>query len=160
MPLQRDWKIRFEDHLTNRGKIQQLAELTAIENLIEQGKEQRKNEAAEGAAVRKKLWDSDETSNGGDVGDDEMGNTTILGDYTVNPAPIMQPASAPIQERTKEKSNIVPVLLAAALATMVPAAGVVGYIMSNRSESQQQASPEFDDSSVNLGLGRIEDYLN
>jgi hypothetical protein len=54
-------------------------------------------------------------------------------------------------------------LAGAAIGAMmlgVPAAGVAGYMLSKDGTPQPAAEPiEFDDSTVSIGLGRIEDYI-
>ena len=109
--------------------------------------ERQKNQEAESRAVRSQLWGSDET-----VSDDEM-RQTILGDIH-NPAPIIMPQ--------QQQSTVGPLLTGAAIGAMllgVPAAGVAGYLLSKDNEPNVVVSPGFDDSTVSIGLGRIEDYM-
>ena len=100
------------------------------------------NQEAENQAVRKQQWgvDSPDVLKGGD----DMGDT-ILGDVT-----------HPTQVIADKGSKLAPLLLAAALGAGVPAAGVAGYLWSQAQKPDLAQSDE----SVDLGLGKIEDYLN
>jgi len=98
------------------------------------------NRKAESAWTRKALWNSDESET------DEMGNQqTILGDVT-NPTPIVV---------TGNNSSLGP-LLAALLGAAIPGAGLAGYLLSQTPDVVQPSNP---DETVEIGLGRIEDYL-
>lgn len=87
------------------------------------------------------------------TGDEEMG-TTILGDIQ-NPAPVIV---------TQPQSSL-GTLAAIALGSMIPAAGLGGYLLANHLMDDkptpvvQPETQSFDDESVNIGLGKIEDYL-
>lgn len=151
MTSQQDWRRNFEKFLEGRGKIQQLAELTAVEELRSTAAELRKNQAAEGAEVRKKLWGVE----GGNVNgsDDEMG-TTVLGDLTINhPAQQLTPQTPP-----PKKNNLA---LGAALAGLVGLSGVAGYFAAKNGNSEATETTQqtgFDDESLRIGLGRITDF--
>jgi 2-methylcitrate dehydratase PrpD len=115
-----------------------------------QWEEQQKNRQAESAAVRKKAWGV----GSGEImaSDDEM-RQTILGDVT-HPTPVV---IAPQQQTNTLQTAV----LAAALTA---AAGMGGYMLAGKGEtkptpSTEQQSVSFDDSSVIIGLGKIEDYL-
>ena len=90
------------------------------------------------------MWGSDEKA-----GDDDMG-TTILGDIT-HPAPIIMPPTP--------QSNIGTIL---GLIGTIAAAGMGGYMYASSGTEpqpvQQQQPPTFDDSTLQIGLGRLEDY--
>ena len=151
MTSTQDWKTRFETFLNGRGKIQQLAELTAVEAMRATAEETRKNQEAESKAVRKQLWGSDETES-----EDDMA-TTILGDvtYAASPASVSQ---------TTPQSSTAPLLAGMALGASLlglPAAGLAGYMLAQSDNTPEPTveSVEFDDESVSIGLGRIEDYL-
>lgn len=108
-------------------------------------KRQAANEEAENRWFRK-------TVGGGNVqaeNEDEMG-TTILGDIT-HPAPIIMPPSP--------QSNIGTIL---GLAGTMAAAAMGGYMYANSGtqpqQVEQQQPPAFDDSTIKIGLGRLEDY--
>jgi hypothetical protein len=138
------WTNNFTEFLKGRGKIQQLAELTAVEHMQATAEEQRKNQEAESAWVRKNLWGSDETGKD----DDEM-RQTVLGDVN-HPAPIIMQQPAPAAAS--------PWPLALALAA---AGGIAGYMLNDKTPATapEAAAVEFDDQSVSIGLGRIQDYI-
>jgi len=144
-----DWKKRFETFLNGRGKIQQLAELTAVESMQATAEEQRKNQEAESSKVRKQLWDWDES-----VKDDDEMRQTILGDTnTTYPAPIIM--QSPPQQ---EKQSLLPAVAMAAVA------GLGGYLLANHDDSPTPTPPpvapvNYTDETISVGLGRIEDYL-
>lgn len=138
------WTQNFTKFLHGRGKIQQLAELTSVEHMQATAEEQRKNQESESAWVRKNLWGSD-----GTVKDDDEMRQTILGDVN-HPAPIImqQPASP----------SPWPLILASMIPTAA-AAGLAGYALNKQPVAPEQRQVEFDDESVSVGLGRIQDYI-
>jgi hypothetical protein len=103
------------------------------------------NQEAENQATRKRVWGSDNSHAVKDGGD--MGNT-ILGDVT--PAPVVVAG---------QKGNGLGTLLAAAaLGSGIPLAAVAGYMLAQaQPEPMPIVAPT--DESVELGLGRIEDYV-
>lgn len=107
----------------------------------------RKNREAEESHARKVAWGW----KGGDQGqaeeDEDMGHT-ILGDVT-NPTPlVVQPKQA----------SQWPLALGMAAATLFPTAGALYAYMMSRQPTTEVNKPSFDDASVKIGLGRIEDY--
>ncbi len=104
-----------------------------------------KNQEAENKAVRQKLWGND-----GSVEDEEMGHT-ILGDVT-HPTPIVI--------GQQNGSGIGKLLAGLALGTLIPAAGVGGFLASQllrpAPSVTQPVAPQ-DDETVGLGLLRFED---
>ena len=106
---------------------------------------------AEGVAVRKRLFgaDSEATEKA-----DSMGDNIILGDNT-HPTPIV------ISHQPQQSSGTLgKVLVGAALAAGligIPAAGVIGYGLSKLNDKPEASSNE--DTSLDIGLGRIEDLL-
>jgi len=99
------------------------------------------NQEAENRSVRKHVWGVDSPDVLQDT--DEMGDT-ILGNVTTHPTQVVD-----------KSSKLAPLVLAAVLGAGLPAAGVAGYLLSKVNQPGV-AQP---DESVNLGLGRIEDYL-
>lgn len=111
--------------------------------------ESEKNQQAENQHVRKSVWGYEGKQGESKSDDDAMGHT-ILGDVN-HPAPVVI-SQAP--------SNLLPIALLA-LAAAIPATGaigVAGYLLANRNQPPPAATqPGFDDSTVKIGLGRIED---
>lgn len=110
--------------------------------------EQRKNQEAESSKVRKQLWDWEEP-----VKSDEEMRQTILGDVT-HPAPI-------IMQQPPQPQSQLPSLLAG--FGIAAASGLAGYYLSNKDNTapvQPVAPVEFQDETISVGLGRIEDYLS
>jgi hypothetical protein len=134
----------LETFYKNKAKISNLAGLTAVQSLQANQREQQANQEAESQWVRKNLWGSDVKA-----GEDDMG-TTILGDIT-HPAPIIMPPTP--------QSNIGTIL---GLIGTIAAAGMGGYMFANSGTqppaTEQQPPPSFDDSTLQLGLSRLEDY--
>ena len=110
--------------------------------------EQRKNQEAESSKVRKQLWDWEEP-----VQNDEEMRTTILGDVT-HPAPIIMQSPAPTPQ-----SQLAPLLAGFGIAA---ASGLGGYFLAGKDAATQVQPPapiQYNDETVSVGLGRIEDYL-
>lgn len=120
-----------------------------MQDLEDASEERRKNREAESAFARRQ-WGSDPAAGSESDTDDDM-RQTILGDVN-HPAPIMVP---------QPKSSIGPALLAGLLAAGIPTAGLLGYLLARQSAAPSAEIDEaaFDDESVSIGLGRIEDYL-
>lgn len=139
-----NWKTPFVEFETGRAKIQQLAELTAVQDLAATAAENQRNREAESAYVRKNLWGADVDSKS----EEDMGNTTILGNVTHNVAPL--PMTQP-----KQSSSLLPIIAAAlVLAGGGIGAAVAAYMMSPKIEAV-----EFNDETLRIGLGKIEDYV-
>lgn len=147
------WRSDTVDFLRNRNKIQTLAELTGVQHLRKMADELARNSEAEAAHVRKTVWGSEETTRS----EDDMG-TTILGDITHPPAVVVQ----------QPQSNLWPIV-AAGLAAMLPVAGLGAaglgaaamHLLSQPPAPTQPGvvpMPGFEDESVRIGLGRLEDY--
>jgi len=133
---------RVVKYLDRMGRLKQWSGIMANQAIQDTHQEQMLNRKAESAWTRKALWDSDESET------DEMGNQqTILGDVT-NPTPIVVSGS--------QSSSLGP-LLAALLGAAIPGAGLVGYLLSQSPAPIVQ--PANSDETVEIGLGRIEDYF-
>ena len=128
------------------GKLIQWARLGSVEDMQAQWEEQQNNREAESAAVREKAWG---VGSGGTMASDDEMRQTILGDVT-HPTPVV---IAP------QSNTLQTALLAAALTA---AAGIGGYMLAGKNKPEPVTpNPDvsFDDSSVTIGLGKIEDYL-
>ena len=133
----------------NRWKLETLTGLIGIRSLQNHQRETERNIAAEGAAVRKQLWGSDETASA----DDDMGNT-ILGDVQY-PTPI-------VVSGNQSGPGLLTGLAIAALGAAVPGAGLLGYVVSQVLKPTpvvEQVPPNDDVPDFSVGLGKIEDYL-
>lgn len=130
------------DAAKRRTRLMDLARLGAIEDMQEQWAEQQRNREAESAKVRRDVWGEEPTM----PSEEEM-RQTVLGDINY-----MQPA--PPQQPQQPQSNMPAIALAALLSTL--GGGLAGYYFSSKNQPEV---PAFDDESVRLGLGRIEDYL-
>ena len=133
------------------GRIFQWARLGAVDDMHSNWEEQQKNREAESGYARR-FWGggSGGESNGDEMADDDM-RQTILGDVT-HPTPVV------ISPPQQQSNTLQTVLMAASLAGV---AGMGGYMLANRDNTPppQPNVAEFDDESVNIGLGKIEDYL-
>ena len=136
----------IQTHLKNQGKIAQLIQLKALGWMAGNEARQAKTDQAERNWYMKQMGEP--RGDEGSEADDEMG-TTILGDIN-HPQPVVIQPPPP--------SNLMPLALLA-LATAIPitgAIGTAGYVLANR-ERPETTQPGFDDSTVKIGLGRIED---
>jgi hypothetical protein len=128
-----------------REKLEEWTATLGINALKKHQQRTDRNLDAEDAAVRAQAWD---TETGSDDQEEGLVDTTILGDVT-NPTPVVISQSG---------NKLGPLIAAALLGAGIPLAGVAGYLL-----SQSQATPvpavEQSDESVDLGLGRIEDYV-
>ena len=105
----------------------------------------QRNLEAEDKAVRTKLWGND----GEPAEADQMGGNTILGDVT-HPTPVIVTG--------QQSSELAKTLAGIAIGALIPGAGVGGYLLSQI--GQQTSSTVIEDGEkMDLGLGRIEDYL-
>lgn len=111
-----------------------------------QWEEQQRNREAESAAVRRAAWGDQGESK---VDDDDMGHT-ILGDVQY-PTPIV------MHSPPQQNNGMQNIITALAIAF---AAGAGGYMLAGgKQPATEPAKVQFDDESVSIGLGRIEDYL-
>ena len=113
--------------------------------------ESQKNQQAEGAFVRRTLWGAEDEEQPEES--DQM-RQTIVGDVT-NPTPVV---IAPQQQ----SSNLGTI---AAIVAAMATGGILGsqYLGKQALElvqpqQQQQQPVTFEDSTVSVGLGKLEDY--
>ena len=133
----------------SRWKMETLTGLLGLDALSKHQSESHKNQQAENRHVRKSVWGSEVASQSDD---DEMRNI-VLGDVN-HPTPVV------IAPQQQSNGILQAALIAAAMASPIMAgAGLAaGYYMSQKPEAKQE-SPSFEDGSVRIGLGRIEDYI-
>lgn len=144
------WKPNWIDYLTKKGKIQQLGALTAVQDIRAKAAENHRNSEAESAHVRRSVWGEDVTKS---TESDDMGHT-ILGDVT-HPAPIV------ITQPSQPQSNLLPLALAALAGFGIPTAlagGAAAMYMLTKQPAAQQQPQTYQDETVSIGLGRIDDY--
>jgi hypothetical protein len=141
-----NWQEKFTSFLKGRGKIQQLAELTAVQQMQAIAKDNLKNMEAESAEVRRSLW------GGGKNNEEETDDmaTTILGDVT-HPTPIV------INQPPQQSNPFLPIAAAGLLGLLGAGTGAAAtaYLLSQKA---QPVAPEFDDETLTIGLGRIENF--
>jgi hypothetical protein len=141
------WKPNWIDYLTKKGKIQQLGALTAVQDLRAKAAENQRNSEAESAHVRRSVWGEDVAKS---TESEDMGHT-ILGDIT-HPAPI-------VISQPQTQSNLLPIALAALAGLGIPTAmagGAAAMYLMNKPAAQQPQT--YQDETVSIGLGRIDDY--
>lgn len=132
-----------DNWMKKRSLLELWAGVIGTKAVEQQAQMSRQNQEAENRAVRRKLWRND----GSDEEGDEMGDT-ILGDIS-----IVQPSAA--------QSRGVSPLLAAALGTMIPGVGAAGFFASQLLDKPDPPpGVEFDDTSVQIELGKLEDFLD
>ena len=101
---------------------------------------------AESAEVRRSLW------GGGKNNEEETDDmaTTILGDVT-HPTPIV------INQPPQQSNPFLPIAAAGLLGLLGAGTGAAAtaYLLSQKA---QPVAPEFDDETLTIGLGRIENF--
>lgn len=144
---------RVEKAAISRWKLETLTGLLGFRALQNHQSETEKNIAAENRCVRKKLWEeTDATSAAGEA----VANQTILGDYT-HPTPII------VAGGQQSSGGLGTTLAALAIGTLIPTAGVAGYLASklltDKPTPQQPTTQPTTDESLDIGLGRFSDLL-
>lgn len=142
------WQQRSADYWRRRGLLELWTGVIGNRSLENEQDSQRKNRDAEESHVRRNVWGvTDETTEA-----DDMGNT-ILGDVT-NPTPVVVAGST-------GGSGLASILAGTALGVLIPVAGVGGYLLSQlQSPEPVPATDPGDDNTIDLGLGRVSDYLD
>ena len=128
-----------------------------MQSLMNHQAETQKNQAAENAFVRKKVWGSDESSDSQSGEADDMGGGNIvLGDVQY-PTPIVVG-----QSQQSSGSGLLKAVALTALGAAVPAAGLAGYAISEFMKDKPPIVEPIDNGQqdFSIGLGQIEDYLN
>ena len=145
-----DLQNLLTDFYQNKAKLHGLTGVMAVESMQDSQDELQKNRDAESSHVRRTVWGSEENASPGK--EDDV-RTTVLGDITYQqPQPQQQPATKP--------GVALPVIAALALAA---ATGLGGYWIAKDNaepDTTEETQPAgFNDESVSIGLGRIEDYI-
>ncbi len=144
------WKEQVQKIGCKRAMLELWTGVIGAKSVQHHAEMSRRNQEAENRCVRQQLWGND----GGAEGDDDMGNT-ILGDVT-HPTPIV------VAGGQQPSSSLLPTVLALAAGALIPGAGVAGYLLKdafNKPEVTPAPVQEFTDSTVSIGLGKIEDYI-
>jgi hypothetical protein len=144
------WKPSWINFLIKKGRIQTLGALTAVQDLRAKAAENQRNSEAESAHVRRSVWGEDVAKS---TESDDMGQT-ILGDVN-HPAPI-------VIAQPQQQSNLLPIALAALAGLGIPTAmagGAAAMYLLNKPAATQQQPPTYQDETVSIGLGRIDDYM-
>lgn len=141
-----NWQTDLGSYYRNRGKIENFAGILAVKDMEAANQERAKNREAESQFARRQWGQADSAATDGD----DMGHT-ILGDIN-HPAPIIMPPQ-------NNSGDMMKGLALGAALLGIPAAGVLGYML-NKNETEATQPIEFDDASVSIGLGRIEDYID
>ena len=138
------------NHIQDQGKIAQLIQLRALGWLNQSEKRQAQTDQAERDWYEKQLGGAR-----AEAADDEM-ETTILGDIHLNQP---QSPAAPLNATPQQQSQLAPLLAGFAIAA---ASGLGGYYLASKDDTtpvQPSAPIEFNDETISVGLGKIEDYL-
>lgn len=134
----------------SRWKLETLTGLLGLQALLHHQQESARNISAENRHARKALWGDDTPTE--DDGEDMQGGI-VLGDVT-HPTPVVI-AGAP------QGSGIGKLLAGLALGTLIPAAGVGGFLASQllQPKPPAAAAQATTDETVDIGLGRLEDIM-
>jgi len=146
-----DWTKDAKSHFKKMAGLTTLARQAAVESLMNHEAESQKNQQAEGAFVRRTLWGAKDEEQAEES--DQM-RQTIVGDVT-NPTPVV---IAPQQQ-----SNTLGTI--AAIVAAMATGGILGSqylgkqaleLVQPQQQPQQQAA--YEDSTIRIGLGRLENY--
>lgn len=136
------------NYLNRKGKLELWSGVLANRMIQDHQEEQKKNQSAESAFVRRQLWGESAESQQAE----DMANQTILGDVT-HPTPIVIAGQ-------QSGSGIGKVLAGLAIGALIPAAGAGGYLASQLLTPKTQppaAQQPVETETVDLGLLRLED---
>ena len=133
------------NYLNRKGKLELWSGVLANQMIQDHQTEQKKNQAAESAFVRRQVWGEKqhEPQEGEDVN-----SQTILGDVT-HPTPIII--------NGQHSSGALKTLAILAAGALIPGAGIAGYFASQllKPTTTETTAPE--DQTLDLGLLRFED---
>lgn len=137
------------DYIQRRGKLELLTGVIGAQSLAAHNNEIEKNREAESAHVRRELWG--DTGNETETGDEMQ--QTILGDVT-NPTPVVISGN--------NGSGIAGTLATLALGAALGGGGIAaGWLLNKAPDVIDKVAPVINDNErVDIGLGKLEDYLN
>ena len=130
-----------------RWGLETLTGIVGLQQMMFHGKEQQKNLAAEGKAVRNKVWGVEEPM----ASEDDMGSQIVLGDY--HPPQVVMP---PQQPQSSGWSKAIAAASLAAAVVGIPGAGAISYLAGQLNQSKAVA-PQQDTEDVSLRLLQLED---
>lgn len=113
------------------------------------GKQQLRNQEAEGQYVRKNFWGQEKGDTEPD-GDEDVGHT-VLGDITGSPPVIV----------TGQASSPLPAMLAGAamiLGPMLAAGGTYLALKGSKQDPPPAVVSDFEDTTLRVEMGQVEDY--
>ena len=134
------------NYLNRKGKLELWSGVLANQMIQDHQHEQRRNQAAESAFVRRQVWGEKQE----DPSEADMG-TTIVGDVT-NPTPIV--INSQPQQQSSGALKTLAILAAGAL---IPGAGIGGYLASQMLSKPTTETTAPEDQTLDLGLLRFED---
>jgi hypothetical protein len=162
-------KKDLRDHVELEGKLKELAVLNSLNWIQEAQRRQAQIEQAENNWYAKQMGENPSeisasvdrdgaTDNSGDESDESeiMRGNTILGDVTFQQPPTVVQPAVPLPQ---PKSTLLPMALLALASAGIPTAGIIGYLLNRTPPAPTPIDRSFDDDSLEIGLGRLEDYL-
>lgn len=137
-------------YLDGKGKLEQWSGMMANQMLSNHRKEQRQNQAAESAFVRRQAWGE----NASKKTEDDMGDNIILGD-NIHPTPVI--INSPQNPPQQQSGSLLKTLAILAAGALIPGAGIGGYLASQMLAKPTTETTVPDDQTLDLGLLRFED---
>lgn len=163
----------LKQHVQREGRLKHLATLRALDWMHDSQRRQAEIEQAENnwymdqmgqnpdevaARVDMDGHTNNKNLGGGESGSDKMRGNTILGDIHY-PAPVVVQQSPP--PSSTGASPLLPMVLLSLLTGGLPVAGMAGYMLASAAKKLPQAvEQKFDDETIEIGLGKIEDYFS
>jgi hypothetical protein len=135
------------EHIQGAGKIAQLIQLRALSWLNKSEQRAGQTDQVERDWYAKQLGANPQASEGS-----EDMETTILGDIHITQTPEKSQASVP------GKSSALPLVVGMLASGLIGggAAGLATYLLTRK---PAPVAPTFEDETVQIGLGRIQDYF-
>ena len=138
----------YLDFQKNKLKLANLMGVSAAKYWDQMGKQQLRNQEAEGQYVRKNFWGQEKADLEPD-GDEDVGHT-VLGDITGSPPVIV----------TGQASSPLPAMLAGAAMILGPALAAAGtyLVLKDDGRAPPPVVSEFEDTTLRVEMGQVEDY--
>ena len=141
---------RVVSFLDKKGKLELATGMVGLRGLLFGQKQQEKQQSAEDAFVRRKLWgECPETKEA-----EEVGGHTILGDIVQQP-----PVIVTGQQQSSGLGSLIGAALVGASLVGIPGAGIASYLYAKSQNEPAKPSVEVIEQREDLGLGllRLED---